>query len=345
MSRPAGARRWLLVALVASALPAAPVAALEGDQFYAWGRPIADSTDAINAKIRVEIDGVLAGVNRHGSWRTMSCHAVVKRIVPRFRDFMFHDIEIWATKSPLVDRVPATSEEERAFRRESIYRNTNLLDLGTKVPPSPTIEVNGVRIGTDKLSHFFSEGWMYYKWYRAHRRHGMPVEEAERRAILRGLVWERTILGSLASGIMSRADLEANYEGMRYLAGLCEGDAPGLQRTPEGWLQARPLDLRDHVGPEWDESWQPSIFGKSRWKKVLPALVQYCPMLADESVKRQREAYAARERTTPTERQIDRLVEAGKLADPRMFSVEAVCNGSSQPWARVGGARVTPRAP
>jgi len=311
--------------LLGAALACAPAVALESDQYYAWGRELADSTAALNAKIAVEIEAALAEVNATARGRALECPRIVRRIVPRFRDWIFHDIEIWATKSPLVDRIPATSAEELEYRRVYLYHNTHPLDVGTKVPPSPTIEVNGVRLGTDKLSHFFSEGWMYYKWYGQHRRRGKPVEEAERRAIRRGLVWERTILGALSSGVLSRADLEANYQGMRFLAGLCEGPAPNLQRTPAGWRLARAPDLADHVTPEWDETWQPSIFGRGRWKKVRPALERYCPLLDDPWVVRQRERYAARDRTTSTELQVDRLVHDGKLADPREFSLEAAC--------------------
>lgn len=255
----------------------------------------------------------------------MSCERVVKRIVPRFRDFIFQDIELWATNSSLVPRIPATPEEELEFRHEYIYRNTNALDVGTKVPPSPTIEVNGVRIGTDKLSHFFSEGWFYYKWYRKFRRSGLSIEDAERRAIRRGIWWERTILGLVSSGVFSPGDLEANYQGMRFMASLCDPDAPALKRTDDGWRFTGTFDFRDYVTPEWDESYQPPVFGKRRWNKVRPVLVEYCPMLHDPRVMARRSEYRRRDADTPTEREVRRLVEAGKLADPRRFSLESNC--------------------
>ena len=61
-------------------------------------------------------------------------------------------------------------------------------------------------------------------------RKGMSNEQAERRAIDRGIFTERTVLGKASSGVLSIPDLEANYRGMLFLWEMCEGDAPYLQR-------------------------------------------------------------------------------------------------------------------
>lgn len=299
--------------------------ALESDQYYAWGRELADATDVLNAKVVLEIDLALEEINAGRSAGRLSCHQVIKRIIPRFRTLIFADLELWATNSALVPRIPGTPEEELEYRKRYIYRNSGPLDLGTKVPPSPTIELAGVRLGTDKLTHFFSEGWMYYNWYRKYERSGMSPEEAERRAIKRGIGWERTILGLVSSGVFSMGDLEANYQGMHFLLGLCQGDEPGLRRSEEGWRYAGDFEFRDYVTPEWDESYQSPVFGKSRWKKVRPCLIEYCPMLDDPSVVRRREAYAERDRLTLTERIVAERVARGKLADPSQFALENNC--------------------
>lgn len=309
--------------LVSACAPAAR--ALETDQYYAWGRELADATDIVNAKINVEIADVLERVNRRPSRDRMSCHDVVKRIVPRFRQFVFQDIEMWMVNASLVPRIPATPAEELEFRKRYLYRVTGPLDLGTKVPPSPTIELNGVRVGTDKLAHFFSGGFWYYKWYRKAVRSGSSPAEAEWYAIRRGIFPEKTILGLLASGVFSIGDLEANHKGMRFLVGLCDGDSPGLQRTADGWRQTTPFDARDFVTPEWDESYHPPVFSRRRWKKVRPVLLEYCPLLRDPWVVRQRREYASRDATTLTDLRVRELVEAGELKDPRQFSIECNC--------------------
>lgn len=313
----------LLAAAVCAWCP--PLAALETDQYYAWGRELADATDVLNAKVTAEISLALEQVHGRRQSERMSCHEVSKEIVSRFKQFIFHDIELWTKHTPLVERVPATEEEELEFRCKYLYHNDAPLDFGTTIPPSGTIKLNGVAVGTDKLSHFFSEGWWYYRSYRDGLEAGLSPERAEWRAIRRGVFYERTILGLAVSGVFSLGDLEANYEGMRFFDGLCQGGEPHLARSDAGWKLVGKFDFRDYVTPEWDESYQASVFSKRRWRRVLPVLTSYCPMLTDPGVARLRHEYVERDRLTPTERYLQGLVRAGKLPDPRRFSLEFNC--------------------
>ena len=129
-----------------------------------------------------------------------------------------------------------------------------------------------------------------------------------------------------ASGVLSLSDLEANYQGLRFFKGLCDGEEPQLAMTDDGWRLAAPFDFRDYVTPEWDESYNPSVFGTRRWKKVRPALVEYCPMLHDPEVVRRRAEYEERNTITFTEGHIEELIEEGRLPDPQQFSIDHVCN-------------------
>lgn len=321
----------LVAATLLAASWAGPAGAIETDQYYAWDREIEDSTEILNAKINSEILLVLDEVNAKPSWPGLDCFQVAKRIHNHFRLFIYHDLELWANNTSLVDRVPATAQEELLFRRSYLYHTRNPFDVGTWMPPSPTIEVAGVRIGTDKLTHFFSEGWMSYGWYRGGIKKGLSPAEAELRAIRRGILLERSILGMAASGVFSSADLEANYQGMRFFRGLCDPERPALRSSERGWRMERPFDLRQHVSPEWDESWQSSIFANRRWKKVEPVLRGYCSLLDDPRIVRRREEYARRDRETVTESYIGELVRRGKLADPRSFSVERLCAEEAGP--------------
>jgi hypothetical protein len=311
----------LLVALLAGL----PASALECDQYYAWNRTIADATEAINAKVNLDIADALAEVNARADRDTMSCHAVEKRIVDRFIYLIFLKPETWATNTSLVDRVPQTPGEELTFRKAYVYGRTSPIDIIRWMPPSPTIEVAGVRLGTDKLSHLFSEGLWYHRWYRAFRERGLDDEAALKKAVLRGVMTERTILGGTSSGVLSLGDLEANYSGMRFYNGFCDAPEPNLTLGPGGWTVVRPFDLALFVSPEWDESWQPDIFSKARWKKVRPVLEGYCGALEDPAVAKRREAYRAKESMTVSEAIVLELVAKGKLADPAQFTIDAVC--------------------
>jgi hypothetical protein len=58
----------------------------------------------------------------------------------------------------------------------------------------------------------------------------LPALKLDLLAVLFGVLTERTILGTSSSGIFSVSDLEANYRGMQFYRGLCDGPHPALVR-------------------------------------------------------------------------------------------------------------------
>jgi len=316
-------RRALLLLIVVVA--SAPAAALETDQYYAWTRPLRDATDAINTKINADIAAALADVNGRLGADQCDCDRVRKAIRHRFSYLLYLKPEVWVTNTSQIERVPATPEEELRYRKLNLYAAGSALDPIRFMPPSPTILVNGVRIGTDKISHFFSEGAWLYISYHYYVRNGRTEDEATQRALSVGLAAERSILGTTASGVFSLADIEVNYQGLLFWRTFCLGPDPNLEKTPSGWRIKRPFDIAAYVSPEWDESWQPNVYTPRRWKKVKPMMETYCSRLQDPSIQNQRASYAAQPRYTVSERILHDLVAAGKLADPRPFTIDAVC--------------------
>ena len=79
-------RPHLLLALLV-AISGLPAFALETDQFYGWTRPLADSTDLLNAKANLEIARALDSVNNGRARDRISCQGVTRRISARFRFF------------------------------------------------------------------------------------------------------------------------------------------------------------------------------------------------------------------------------------------------------------------
>ncbi|MDE2977335.1 MAG: hypothetical protein OXU63_07425, partial [Acidobacteriota bacterium] len=209
-------RRFALAALVAALLlglgGAGAAPGLETDQFFAWGRHLEDMTEVLNARVNLELERLVADLNRDGGERP--CQKVRLRFFKRHRMLFFDGFETWSVNSPLVSRSPLGPEEMREFEQKYIYGGTSpLFDTGRWMPSSPTVEVNGIRLGTDKLTHFLGTAWYYHRWYRKARARGATPAEAEDRAVRRGLRHEITILGRAVSGVLSLADLEANYEG------------------------------------------------------------------------------------------------------------------------------------
>ena len=85
---------------------------------------------------------------------------------------------------------------------------------------SPTVKVFGVEFGTDKLDHFFQQGYKYYRIYNKASAKGASTEHAATKAIKWGQKTERTYFGLLVSGVYSNADLYANFAGMKFYQGL-----------------------------------------------------------------------------------------------------------------------------
>jgi hypothetical protein len=201
------------------------------------------------------------------------------------------------------------------------------------MPTVPTIEVGGVRFGTDKLSHFVSSGWTLYGSYRRALAEGLDPHQAERAAIRRGLLEESLILGGMTSGLVSLSDLEAGAEGMRFYRDLCSGPDPVLERADDGtWEIRHPIDMRAYVTPEWDESYQPQVYRSWRWRKVRPVLEGYCDRLDDPEVVRMRRELEQRDRVTVVEEVVRELVAEGRMEDPWQFTIEAVCGRPARRW-------------
>ena len=316
--------RLIVVTALCVVVSAAAADALETDQYYAWGRPLADSTDAVNARFNLELERAIASFPKDRP--PQNCRKVAIAYRKRMRFLLLHEIQVWAWNSEWVDRIPDGADEQREYRRTNLYSNHPLIDTGTWMPYTPTLEVAGVRFGTDKLAHVVSSGWTYYGEYHKGIKKGETPEDAERRAVNRGIVEESLILGKLASGVTSIPDLEANYAGMHFYLDLCDIEDPILKLGEDGWFISRPVDLRDYVTPRWDESFQPPIYTKGRWRKVKPVLETYCDRLADPQVVAMRRSYRERDRESLVGRLVAEKVAEGKIRDPAQFSIEAVCS-------------------
>ena len=80
----------------------------------------------------------------------------------------------------------------------------------------------GTEFGTDKMDHFFQQGYSYYQIYEKELRKGAEHEQAERQAVKWGQKTERLFFGMLISGVYSNADLFANYAGMKFYLRLTD---------------------------------------------------------------------------------------------------------------------------
>lgn len=85
---------------------------------------------------------------------------------------------------------------------------------------SPTVKMYGHSFGTDKIAHFFQQGYTYHRIYKRGTANGLTDTEAVKKAVAWGRKTEATYYGTLVGGVFSNADLYANYAGMLFYEGL-----------------------------------------------------------------------------------------------------------------------------
>ncbi len=311
------------VLAVCVALAALPAAGGETDQYLAWGAPIEDSAEAVNAYVNRGFEKRLQRINRRGGER-LECADVPPRLYrylfhgllsSRLRDFLHDD--------PSVDRHPDDGVRYWRYLRDSVFRQPAFPFF---MPMARTIRIGEVRMGIDKINHVFGFGRRYYNHYLRARRSGVDEHEAVRRAVLWGLGIERYFVGGQIDGILSYADLEANYQGMRLARDLCEAQPPHLVQEDGRWRLARPVDLRDYVNPRFDESYNPNFYIWWRWRQVKPELErEVCPRLAEPWVRRQFADYRRADRPSVSERLLWSHLPADHLEARERQSLAGVC--------------------
>lgn len=239
--------RTLVVLVVVVATPGSGHA-YECDQYWNRLTPIEDSAEAINQRFRQALEKVAADWRGPEDRRRFATD-VYQRLGSRH---WVDPVERWAMNSPLIDRLPQS-------RRETIYADVPLWARRVMffAGIGGAIRVEDHLMGTDKLGHFVSQGWKYYK------RHLRGMSESQ--VVALGRRNERSWFGALFTGIFSNADLVSNYEGYLFYRSLFEhdiiDDLPAMVRFEAGGARIqRDFDLRRWVNDFWDEALNPNHY-------------------------------------------------------------------------------------
>ncbi len=117
---------------------------------------------------------------------------------------------------PSIERIQLRPEE-------SIFHEAKWKFTPAKFYVSSVVNVCGVRFGADKLTHFFDDGFRYYNASRS-KRLNYSIEDLQHLS----MVFERTWMGAVLTGVVSYADVEANIAGVRFYRSMFLGDEPLL---------------------------------------------------------------------------------------------------------------------
>lgn len=283
-------RMFLCLILIANSVSAL---AFETDQYNLPAQPLADIGDEVTQyieanikkaveKINVEIlrgqfcltaTKKLAGIKcgapekeREKLEMLRSEENVVREVYQRLGDGMipFTKAETWIESHDF--RV--TPARYKAKLRDSIFLGFPTDLIGQ----SPTVNLYETEFGTDKIAHFFQQGYSYYKKYRTALLEKQSPEKALQKAVEWGQKTERTYYGTLMSGVYSNADLYANYAGMKFYFGLTqkitinEIERPPVLILENGlWAFRNQNDLpetllKPFVSDHLNEAFNPSVF-------------------------------------------------------------------------------------
>jgi len=244
------------IALLASV---ALVRAAEIDSLTGRLQPLADSKHALERQLNQRLD---EGIARANEAATSCDEAALYRELRRAlaSPFIGHVITMRLDEDESLDR-------RRVLRADSIYRDLGLLDNVSVhwKDLSSVVRVGDVLVGVDKLGHFFVEGWSYFE-----------TADLDGEGLPAALDWgegtEATWFGRYTTGVLSHADLVANFEGLRFWRRVLgrAGDPLETGRranrpyvkckrrswfaSERQWKRVRALDLGDYVNPAWDEA-------------------------------------------------------------------------------------------
>lgn len=303
----------------------------ETDNYISWDRDLADSRQEINRFYNKLIREVLVKINKRRFFRLKSCSATTVAIGRALGRADQKYTDHWVKKNKNIDQFPLQGFDKWDYLKKSIYKK--VLKLGVNL--SPTINIDGIYTGSDKISHFFGVGWLYYARYqlalKMNRKRNIPEQNktmvAIKEALEFGLLTERVYLGegAMASGVFSYGDMESNYQGFRFYRNLCETKNPYLKKEGKNWKMIRDFDIRNYVGPKWDETYYTNHYTKARWKHVQPYLLKYCPWRYNPKVKARMEYYKSIDTPSHSSRYLEARVKDNQAPNRVEHSLDELC--------------------
>ncbi|MEH0861543.1 hypothetical protein [Halobacteriovorax sp. DPLXC-1] len=267
--------------------------ALEVDSFTHRHVPLLDSLDKLDIYLNKALEDAIKEANHADDIFGNICHKgtlrrkVKKNLVASLRGlFVANPLQVYIDKGKLGDGYSVETKKS-----ESVYQYIPLIykPILKLTPYSPLILTNNAYIGSDKFSHMFNIGYLYYL---KHIRHGQSVKE-----ILKyGKRSESITWGGFFNGIISNGDLVANFQGLRFFMKLFgKGVDPLTGESYEGlavikcvqgeFKKVKEISFIDYVDDGMDEGLNCNSytngFMRKRIKKHLDNIGMECPVEPD----------------------------------------------------------------
>lgn len=235
-----------------------------------------DASPMINGEIERVFDEVIKEANK----QPIDCNGepadIMQHPAVRFRKILkehiaknndIGEIESWAMSCKgIVNKVKSffgTCEDATIPRfkpgKDHLYKYSDEVNVRSFAGLGYSMRIGSHFIGTDKLGHFFDQGFRYFDTTRKTvRSHGRPMSRVGD-ALALGHVWEGSDRGRLTTGVTSYADLSANLSGLIFWQQVASGPSPYLVKDPYficengQWRRNKKFQIQDFVNASWDE--------------------------------------------------------------------------------------------
>lgn len=211
----------------------------EIDSFSTRDPSLRDATDELNTLMRGYL---LASIKEANRWGYCDPEAFRKDLHNRIGGIFWTTIEDDINQSTTIDK-------RKVSRSHSVYQDVSffhapalfIADFG------PILRIGDSFIGSDKLGHFITTGYLYYQKM---RKGGIKLD-----VLAIGEKEERSYFGLETTGIYSKADIAANWQGFdEFWRVLIEPDEDAFVGCKDGvYTLLRYFDWSKHANPAWDE--------------------------------------------------------------------------------------------
>ena len=237
------------------------LSASESDPWTYAHIPLSDSSTLVSAQLQNSIQTVIDSINARpiGELYSIDDTALEFAFFAEFKSRYIRDVT-WGMFEKCIGTNNCTGwpqfERIQMYPEESVYHAAGWRFIPSRFHLASVVQVCGIRMGADKLTHFFDDAFHYFNALRSRRKSFEP-DDIRRLS----MTFEETYMGTRLTGIVSRADIEANLAGVQFYSEFFSGDSPMIGRDQKGRLQLlRKPDICDYVSEGYDERILPNEF-------------------------------------------------------------------------------------
>ncbi len=274
--------------------------AYEVDQFTRRDRRPQDSTEILDAEINLRVTQALNEANSGLMGSSIGKHRCdgTPDEQKESRLKLFSQLRDKLTNQNPIGLLETFAESNKNIQKrkinieDSIYRTAQEhSQILKKFGIASVIQVNQVQIGSDKLGHFFNEGYSLYL-----QNYKRQDSSARTKSILfSSQSSESSFFGLETTKVKSYADLAANYDGSQFWNKLCGWPEKNISVSekkyfesfkcaPNAYLKCengnwainpkQKISLKDFVTAAWDESINCSSFHEDIRESVFSEMTQ-----------------------------------------------------------------------